>query len=169
MATRIVTGRRSAKAMGFIGGSANWPGGVKPGPVYQTCGPGEKGGRPPARAAGSRGRPAGPARPSRRREAGEVVDAELLLDRGDLRDRLLEPLAEVLDLLGRHDLVQGREQHRVLARLVRAVHADERLAGAGHFLARFGLAEPVRGGGAQDRFGEPSARGVLLPQDGDEV
>src|SRR5205823_11979952 len=44
---------------------------------------------------GSRRRPPPPGRaspPSSGREAGEVVDAQLLLDGGDLLDRLLEPL-----------------------------------------------------------------------------
>src|SRR5262249_21604656 len=80
-------------------------------------------------------------RTSRRRELGEVVDAQVLLDLGDLIDGLLEAvlpeqpvllllelLAEFLQPLGRDDLVQGREQYRVLTGFVRAVHADERLA-----------------------------------------
>ena len=73
-----------------------------------------------------------------RREPGQVVDAELLLDGGDLLDRLLEPLlaeepvllllellAEVLEPLRRDELVQGRKQHCVLPRFVWVIHADE--------------------------------------------
>src|SRR5437660_1531239 len=72
-----------------------------------------------------------------RREPGQVADAQLLLDGGDLLDRLLEALfaeqsilfllelfAKFLELLGRHDFVQCRKQHRILASLVRAVHAN---------------------------------------------
>src|SRR5262245_24257922 len=97
------------------------------------------------------------------RELGEVVDAELLLDGGDLLDGLLEALlaeqlvllllellAEFLEPLRRDDLVQGRKQHGVLAGLVRAVHANERLARADDLHAGVLLSELVAHGGAQD-------------------
>src|SRR5437773_11031405 len=92
---------------------------------------------------------------SLRREVREVVDAQLFLDGRDLFHCFLESflaeqavlfffelLAEILDLLGRHDFVQGGEEHGVLAGLVRAVHADERLADADHLLPRLVFPEP---------------------------
>src|SRR5262249_53225751 len=93
------------------------------------------------------------------RELGEVVDAELLLDGRDLLDALLaeqlvllllELLAEFLEALRRDDLVQGRKQHGVLAGLVRAVHANERLARADDLPAGVLLSELVAHGVAQD-------------------
>src|SRR5712691_2403091 len=76
---------------------------------------------------------------SARGELRQVGDADHVFQRRDLLDRLLEPvlpedlvlallepLADALVLLVPHQPVEGREQVGVLARLVRAVRADER-------------------------------------------
>src|SRR5262249_40878980 len=114
-------------------------------------------------------------------ELGEVVDAQLLLEGGDLLDGLLkalvaeqpvflllELLAEFAEPLRRDDLVQGREQHGILASFVRAVHANERRAATDQFLAGSLLAELV-GGTAQDHVRHLPPGLVLLPQDLDEI
>src|SRR5260370_39355807 len=76
---------------------------------------------------------------SRRRcEAGEVVEADLFLEGGDLFDDLLETVfaeeltlsvlelvAELFVLRRGDDLVESREEDGVLPRFVRAVHPHE--------------------------------------------
>src|SRR5262249_20213984 len=104
-----------------------------------------------------------------RGELREVGDADQLLQRGDLLDRLLEALLaenlvlalleqipEPVVLLLADQLVEGREQLGVLARLVGAVHADEGADG------RTGLG-PVAAA-AQDLRGQGAPGPVLLAQ-----
>src|SRR5262249_7141833 len=75
---------------------------------------------------------------SGRREARQVVDAERLLEARDVRDGVLEAvvaeervlaflelLAQLVVGLAAEELAEGGEEHGVLARGVRAVHALE--------------------------------------------
>src|SRR5437867_7884996 len=117
-----------------------------------------------------------------RRELGEVVDTELLLDAGDAVDHfleavlpeeliffLLEVLPESVVFVPADDLAQGREEDRVLPRLVGRVHADEpghrvlQLAPPRRIAQRSGVGEPYRG------LRQLAARLVLLEKNVHQV
>src|SRR5260221_9812128 len=98
-----------------------------------------------------------------RRELAQVVNSQLFLDRNDLIDGFLKPLvpeqaiflrlelfAEFRQPLVREHFSQGRKQNCILTRLVRAVHANERLARRYDFRAGLFLTEPIRHGGSQN-------------------
>src|SRR6185312_9226079 len=118
---------------------------------------------------------------SGRRKRREVPDAEGLLDAGDLVDHLLEAavrqrllaiLEHVLQprqLALTDERAKGGEEHGVLARGVRLVHADDLAQRLGDRLAA-GVALHACGGGEPLHLGGELAAGLMLrAQRGDEV
>src|SRR5690348_7517491 len=102
-----------------------------------------------------------------RRELREVAKAERFFDRGDVLDRLVEPvfaelpmldvfegLAQLAQLFLGERLSPGRENDRILARCMVPVHRVESFEGAGE---RLDIADRVLVGDVADILGDIAA------------
>src|SRR5439155_10110190 len=180
-AKRPAPGWRSGSGGGGSRACGPWPAASRSGGGAASRWTGGAAAAPPSRAIWPRS-PRRPRTSSAGRELGQLVDPQALLDRGHVvHDPLEAPLAEKLvlpplELVAeravlplRDQPVQGGKEDRVLAGLVRAVHADEAAQAAHQGLPAAGVPGHRGPGEAQDVTGHPPSRLVLRAQDGDEV